>query len=221
MNRLISIVFMALFTGCEGLPNQHQFTPVAPQLLASKMGPEQPSREVAGSIYQEGRHMRLFEDRTARRVGDILTIRLVERTDASKKASTNVDKKSETDIPSFALLGNSVELETNLKGDRQFDGAGKSDQSNSLKGQVSAIVVDIYPNGNLMIRGEKMLTLNQGQEFVQISGMVRPDDIAADNSILSTQVADAQITYAGKGAMADANAAGWLSRFFLSPYWPF
>ena len=226
MKTLAVIALAALLIGCEGFPNQHRFTPVAPQLLASQLGPEQPPRVTTGSIYQQGRDMRLFEDRTARRVGDIITIRLVERTDASKKASTSMDKKSETMLANPTLFGRpfsagGVNLETDMTGDRTFDGAAESDQSNSLKGQISALVVDVYPNGNLLIRGEKMLTLNQGEEFVQISGVVRPDDIASDNSVLSTQVADAQITYAGKGALADANAVGWLARFFISALWPF
>ncbi|HAS51981.1 MAG TPA: flagellar basal body L-ring protein, partial [Gammaproteobacteria bacterium] len=85
----------------------------------------------------------------------------------------------------------------------------------------SAVVVGVYPNGNLAIRGEKMLTLNQGEEMVQISGVIRPEDIKADNSILSSQVADAKITYAGNGSLADANTIGWLGRFFLSPLFPF
>lgn len=226
MKALSIVTALALLSGCAGImPNQYQFTPVAPQSLAAQSGPEQP-RGSTGSIYKEGRDMRLFEDRTARRVGDVISIRLVERTDASKKASTAVDKSSDTTIANPTLFGHpfrigGVNLETGMSGSRKFDGSGESDQSNSLRGQVSAIVVGVHPNGNLVIRGEKKLTLNQGEEFVQISGVVRPDDIAPDNSVLSSQVADAQITYAGNGALADANAAGWLARFFLTALWPF
>lgn len=213
---------LLLLSGCTGIVNQHHFTPVAPYTV-----PEEPvSSPTTGSIYQAGRDMRLFEDRTARRIGDILTIRLVERTVASKKASTSVDKSSEINLSNPILFGEPVSidgynLEVEVEGNRVHAGAGASDQSNSLSGQISAVVVGVYPNGNLVIRGEKMLTLNQGEEFVQISGVVRTDDIRADNSVLSTQVADAKITYAGKGALADANATGWLGRFFLSPLWPF
>jgi flagellar L-ring protein precursor FlgH len=220
MKSVSAIAMLIVLAGCEGLPNQHRFTPVAPQ-VAGQIGAPQGASRSAGTIYKEGGEMRLFEDRTARRVGDILTIRLVERTDASKKASTSVGKESDTSFADPVLFGNSINLATEIKGNRTFDGSGQSDQSNSLRGQLSAIVVEVYPNGNLLIRGEKMLTLNQGQEFVQISGVVRLDDIEPDNSVLSTQVADAQITYGGKGAMADANAAGWLTRFFISPFWPF
>jgi flagellar L-ring protein precursor FlgH len=216
-----------LLSGCAGLFNP-EFTPVAPQAIPD----QQPMTVVTGSIYQADRDMRLFEDRTARRKGDIITIQLVERTDATKKASTSMDKGTEVELANPTLFGypfsadrvtsvDNVTLETSISGNRAFAGAGESDQSNSLHGQISAVVVDVYPNGNLMIRGEKMLTLNQGKEFVQISGVVRPDDISPDNSVLSTQVADAQISYIGKGAIADANTIGWLARFFFTMVWPF
>ena len=115
----------------------------------------------------------------------------------------------------------SVTLENTANGDRKLGGEGSSDQSNSLTGDISAVVIGVYPNGNLAIRGEKMLTLNQGEEVVQISGVIRPEDIAGDNSVPSSRVADAKITYAGNGVLADANTVGWLGRFFLSPLWPF
>ena len=219
---LITLGSLLALSGCTGILNQHHFTPVAPQAF-----PDQPpASPAAGSIYQANRYMRLFETRAARRVGDIVTIRLVESTNASKKAGTNFDKNDEVNLANPTLFGypfkiKGATLETHVNGSRTFDGKGESDQSNSLRGQISAFVVEVYPNGNMAIRGEKMLTLNQGEEFVQISGVVRPDDIGADDTVLSTQVADAQITYAGKGALADANSAGWLVRFFTSPLWPF
>jgi flagellar L-ring protein FlgH len=82
-------------------------------------------------------------------------------------------------------------------------------------------VADVLPNGNLVVRGEKWLTLNQGDEYIQISGIVRPIDIRTDNTVLSGLVADARITYSGKGMVADSNKMGWLSRFFASAIWPF
>ena len=170
--------------------------------------------------------MRLFEDRTARRVGDVLTIVLTEKTNASKSATTNITKDSDIQMANPIVFGNSIgyqnnSLEMRAQGNRLFEGEGASDQSNSLTGRVSAVVVDVHRNGNLVVRGGKKLTLNQGDEFVEIMGIVRPDDIRADNSVLSTQVADAQITYAGTGATADANAPGWFERALLHPLWPY
>ena len=220
-----ALAFVILLSGCSGLAPQYEFKPVTPKVMPLA-DPVDPASRQPGAIYQAGTDMRLFEDRTARRIGDAVVIRLVEKTAASKSATTSVDKKSEIDIQNPTLLGvpfsaGSLSLGSSANGERKLGGEGSSDQSNSLTGNISAVVVGVYPNGNLAIRGEKMLTLNQGEEVVQISGVIRPEDIAGDNSILSSRVADAKITYAGNGALADANTIGWLGRFFLSPLWPF
>ncbi len=225
MNKLAALVPMVLLCGCSGLAPRYDFNPVAPRVMPPA-DPADPGPRYSGTIYQAGRDMRVFEDRTARRVGDVVVIRLVEKTNASKSATTSIEKSSEAELANPTLFGapfsaGRVNLETGISAGRTTKGDGSSDQSNSLTGDVSAVVVGAYPNGNMMIRGEKMLTLNQGEEVVQISGVIRPEDIRADNSILSNRVADAKITYAGNGALADANTAGWLSRFFLSPLWPF
>lgn len=220
-----ALVLTVLLSGCSGLVPQHEFKPVTPQVM-SPTKPVDPGSRSSGTIYQAGTDMRLFEDRSARRIGDIVVIRLVEETAATKSATTGVSKSSDIALQNPFLLGapfsaGSVKLNASVSGERELGGEGSSDQSNSLTGNVSAVVVGVYPNGNLAIRGEKMLTLNQGEEVVQISGVIRPEDIAGDNSILSSRVADAKITYAGNGALADANTIGWLGRFFLSPLWPF
>ena len=108
-----------------------------------------------------------------------------------------------------------------LDGERSFDGAGSSSQSNQLTGQITVTVAQRLPNGNLIVRGEKWLTINQGQELVRIAGIVRPQDIGQDNVVPSTRVADARISYTGRGTLADANTRGWLSRFFNSKWMPF
>ncbi|MBK9953208.1 MAG: flagellar basal body L-ring protein FlgH [Candidatus Competibacteraceae bacterium] len=220
-----ALALIVLLSGCSGLAPHYDFKPVTPQVMPLA-DPVDPSSRRSGAIYQAGADMRLFEDRTARRIGDTVVIRLVEKTAATKSASTNASKKSEIDIQNPTVLGvpfalGSVMLENSANGERKLGGEGSSDQSNSLTGDVSAVVVGVYPNGNLAIRGEKMLTLNQGEEVVQISGVIRPEDIASDNTIPSNRVADAKITYAGNGALADANTIGWFGRFFLSPLWPF
>lgn len=225
MKAIVVLLWVFLLGGCMTAPNIHQFEPVAPQVMTQSPQLAVPASPANGAIYQAGQTLRLFEDRTARHPGDILTVRLVESTNASKSANSAVDKSSSTSLPNPLIFGElgalgANDLQVEIEGNRDFSGGGQSNQSNSLNGQISAVVTHVYPNGNLAIRGEKMLTLNQGEEYVQLAGMVRPDDIAPDNSILSTQVADAKITYGGTGAMADANATGWLQRFFLSPLWP-
>lgn len=207
-------------SACTTLPLDHQFTPVTPSVMGS-LAQTQP-RPANGAIYRAGTDMRLFESRTARRIGDIITITLAEKTAATKKADTKLGKSSASQLATPAVLfGRTIDkAAVSLTNDTTFDGKGSADQSNSLSGTISAVVTDVYPNGNLQIRGEKEVTLNQGQEFVIVQGVVRPDDIAADNSVASSKVADAQITYAGKGALADSNTAGWLTRLLMHAFFP-
>lgn len=180
-----------------------------------------------GAIYRPETERALFEDRTARRIGDVLTIVLTEHTNASKSATTKASKSQSVEVADPTLFGHHVTwggkpvLSTSIKGDRDFDGEGSSQQSNQLTGNITVQVVGRHPNGNLLVKGEKWLTLNQGQELVRIEGIVRPTDIGPDNSVASTQVADARITYSGRGALADSNTMGWLARFFNHPVWPF
>jgi len=170
--------------------------------------------------------MELFNDPRAHRVGDILTISLVESTQASKKASTSTSKKDKSNLAAPTILGRPIsiggkDVSFGTDGDRSFDGSGNSSQSNQLTGSITVTVAQRLSNGNLLVRGEKWLTINQGQELVRISGIVRPQDIGQDNSVPSTRVADARIGYTGRGTLADANTQGWLSRFFGSKWMPF
>ncbi|MHA6205489.1 flagellar basal body L-ring protein FlgH [Dyella soli] len=218
----ISIVLsMALLAACGMQPTRDDRAWAATP-------PQEPTAPAPtdGSIYHAEQGMELFNDARAHRVGDILTIALVESTQASKKASTNTSKKDKANIAAPTLLGQSVTLngkpvDISTSGDRSFGGSGDSSQSNQLTGSITVTVAQRLSNGNLLVRGEKLLTINQGQEQIRISGIVRPQDIGQDNSVPSTRVADAQIAYTGKGSMADANTQGWLSRFFSSKWMPY
>jgi flagellar L-ring protein FlgH len=214
---------VALLEGCAEMQPQMRdpaFAPVAPADL-------RPPVQNTGGIYQSGYDMRLFEDNKATRIGDILTIKLQEVTQAKKGDAMNTNKNisisaSAPSVMGFALsalTGNDAKTEVASK--RTFAGQGKADQSNSLEGDISVTVTEVLPNGNLKVRGEKRVTLNQGDEYVRLSGIVRPVDIAADNSISSDKVADATLMYIGDGAVADASKMGWLSRALLSPWFPF
>jgi flagellar L-ring protein FlgH len=180
-----------------------------------------------GSIYQVGRDVALFENPIARHVGDIVTITLSEATNAQKSATTTTAKTTTDALPGMTLFGSPVTihgssvLSANINDANQFSGAGTSAQSNALTGYITATVAKVLPNGNLFLKGEKKIWINQGMENVLLSGVIRPIDLAPDNSISSERVANARITYDGRGAIADANAAGWLSRFFNSPWTPF
>jgi flagellar L-ring protein precursor FlgH len=216
-----AVLALALLAGCGMQPprDDHQWAATMP--VEQNAAPP-----TDGSIYHAEQGMELFNDARAHRVGDILTISLVESTQASKKASTSTSKKDASSISAPTILGHALKVggktaDTSLNGNRTFDGAGDSSQSNQLTGSITVTVAQRLSNGNLLVRGEKMLTINQGQELIRISGIVRPQDILQDNSVPSTRVADAQIAYTGKGSLADANTQGWLSRFFSSKWMPY
>ena len=188
---------------------------------------EAPPPPTNGAIYQAGRDIALFENPVARHVGDIVTIVLHEQTDAQKSATTSTQKTTTDTLPGMTLLGKSVTahgvpiLSNSINDAAKFDGQGASKQSNSLTGYITVTVTKVLPNGNVFVQGEKWIGINQGREYVRLSGVIRPIDVAADNSISSSKVANANVSYGGKGTLADANAQGWLSRFFNSPWTPF
>ncbi len=181
----------------------------------------------AGTIYSAGMDMRLFEDRKAQRVGDILTVVLAEQTNATKNSQTSTGKTTEATLSNPTVFGTPLThkgvslFAGSLSGDSSFDGGGSSSQSNSLAGDITVTVMERRPNGNLLISGEKWVTLNQGQEFIRLSGIIRPDDIEPDNTLLSSRIANAQITYSSKGVMAAANKMGLIGRFFNSVFHPY
>ncbi|MGN2249280.1 flagellar basal body L-ring protein FlgH [Frateuria sp. GZRe14] len=213
---------LALLAGCMAMParDDGEWAPTPP------MQPEVAAAPADGAIYHDNQNMELFSDARAHRVGDILTIVLVESTQASKKASTSTSKKDKADVAAPTIMGKDLTINGNplsvgLDSERNFDGIGSSSQSNQLTGQITVTVAQRLSNGNLIVRGEKWLTINQGQELVRIAGIVRPQDIGQDNTVASTRVADARISYTGRGTLADANTRGWLSRFFNSKWMPF
>lgn len=193
----------------------------APAVSASYQQPQQTN----GSLYHE-RSMSLFTDSKARNVGDIITIELTERTVSRKSSGVKVRKDSSTSLPAGTILGmtptlNGASFDTSISQERDFKGDAGADQSNSLSGSIAVTVADVLPNGNLIVRGEKWMTLNRGDEFIRISGILRPDDISRQNTVSSTKLANAQISYSGTGELASSQSMGWLSRFFNSAYWPF
>ncbi len=183
--------------------------------------------ESEGSIYNRAWTMSLFDDNRARKIGDTIIVELAEATNASKRSSTSTSKSQDVDIPGPTIFGRPVThngvpiLETDIESDHGFDGEGSSSQSNSLTGNITVLVKDVLPNGNMIVEGEKWLTINQGKEYVKLTGIVRPSDIETDNTVPSWKVANADISYSGEGALHDANRMGWLGRFFQSIFSPF
>jgi flagellar L-ring protein FlgH len=180
-----------------------------------------------GAIYRADHELELASNPIARHVGDIVTIVLEEQTAAQKSATTDTSKQTNVTLPSPTLLGKPLTfhgnpiLSNSIDNSTKFTGAGDSAQSNSLTGYLAVTVIKVLPNGYLLVSGQKQIGLNQGQEYIRVTGVIRPIDLASDDSVPSYRVANAQISYSGKGAINDVNAQSWLSRFFNSPWMPF
>jgi flagellar L-ring protein precursor FlgH len=220
---LMTVAAVILMSACSSAPAKNQsedYESAAPTAMAD-------DSQNMGSIYRSGYGMSLFLDRRARQVGDIITVTLEEKTDASKSSSTATGKESNISVPTVTLLGRGVThngvpiISSGVSSDQDFSGQGTSSQSNSLTGSITVTVSEVLRNGSLRVRGEKWVTINQGEEFIRIKGIVRPEDIGPDNAVPSYKIADARITYSGKGALADANSMGWLARIFQSVISPF
>lgn len=225
-SKLILLVFPALLSGCINSPSR-----IHPDYASAEpidYYPEVELQEPTGSIYADsGYNMVLFEDLRARQVGDILTVLLAEATDAAKTSDTTLDKSNSTSVTDPILggkarvIGSDSNLGFDLSTNHAFDGESASNQSNSLQGSITVTIAKVFPGGNLYIQGEKWIQINQGNEYIRLRGIIRPVDISTTNTIVSTKIADARISYGGTGATADVNKVGWLSRFFISPIWPF
>ncbi|ALP54749.1 hypothetical protein Tel_05460 [Candidatus Tenderia electrophaga] len=230
---MLSLTLLSLLAaGCSTAPAKlaaEGFETVRPPYVS----PPPPQQ---GAIFQAGYGISLYEDMRARRVGDVITIVLTERTNASKQASTSTSKDTSIEVENPTLFGRELRfdlprpfnsskqnatLATSVDSSNAFDGEGDSAQSNSLTGNITVTVAEVLPNGNLIVQGQKRVTINQGDEVVRFSGIVRPQDISPDNTVVSTKVANARIAYVGEGMLADANSQGWLGRFFNSKWWPF
>jgi flagellar L-ring protein precursor FlgH len=190
------------------------YTPTAPQAPVA-----QPTN---GAIFLAENYTPLTSGARAGRIGDILTIVLVERMSATKSNSATTGRNGSVGLtpPATGPLNLFNPTDINMGGDQSFKGKGDAAQSNALSGEVSVTVAAVYPNGTMLVKGEKLVTLNRGDEAVQFSGLVRIADIGTDNRVPSTRVADARIRYTGKGEIARASKQGWLQSFFskISPF---
>ncbi len=224
MNKvLILIGFVLVLSGCVNTPpkpdNPH-FAPIRPQALNAP-------KSVNGSIFSSATNINLYGDGRAHRVGDIITVVLQESTSSQKNNKTEIDKSNNQTIAQPTILGEALTIDGRPlsasfgNSTTDFDGEGKVNMSNSLSGNISVTIHEVLANGVLIVKGEKWLTLNQGDEYIRVSGMIRPQDISADNTVNSTQIADARISYSGTGAVHDSNTMGWLSQFFIGQLWPF
>lgn len=214
--RLPVALFALLLAGCVTTTPPtaiHQPMTVRPEARMATLPPN-------GSIYNAATARPLFEDRRARLVGDTLTINIAEKTAAAKKSDTKADRSHDTSlgIPTIAGLPLKSFQGATLAANSStaFEGSGENTSSNNFTGTLTVTVIEVYPNGNLLVSGEKQIGLKEGEEFVRFSGVVNPMTITAGNTVQSTQVADARIEYKANGFIDSAQVMGWLGRFFLS-----
>lgn len=221
---MISLSFV-LFSGCatieatKVLPNDPDFAPILPETEEVAIVP-------SGSLFKANYVNNIYSDSKAHRIGDIISVILSENTSANKNAKTEIKKENTASLGAISGLGgapvtiNGDSVQFGVSQDNDFKGDSKSNQGNSLSGNISVHVLRVLPNGNLMIRGEKWITLNKGDEYIRLTGVIRSKDISSNNTIVSTKVANARIQYAGTGTFADANEQGWLTQFFNGKWWP-
>jgi flagellar L-ring protein precursor FlgH len=221
------LTLLVLLGGCAGVegPAHPEYVSIEPIEYPEVTVSSAPS---TGSLFTANRRMSLFEDVRAHQIGDIVSVVLIESTSAAKSADTDIGKDNSVSITDPTIFGAPVtinngryNLGTELSSSSAFTGEASSNQSNRLNGSIAVQVSRVLPNGNLEIQGEKWIKINQGDEYIRLRGIVRPEDLSPSNTIPSTLVADARISYGGTGALDQSNTPGWLTRFFMSPLMPF
>ncbi|HAF53976.1 MAG TPA: flagellar biosynthesis protein FlgH [Thauera sp.] len=218
LSAALALAALAVLSGCASI---HPTPPTAVhQPMTARPEGRAQAAPATGAIYQAAYARPLFEDRRARQVGDTITINLVERNTAQKSANANATRNGSMTagigpISRLPLKGlNGLELEADSESD--FAGKGAAAANNAFNGTITVTVIEVYPNGNLLVSGEKMVAINQGNEFIRFSGVINPNNVTAANSVQSTQVADARIEYRGSGFIDESNTMGWLQRFFVA-----
>lgn len=216
---LYAIVGLAALAsgGCAMMPKE----PLVQMPTTARAEPRA-AGPATGSIYASSYAGNpLFEDRRPRNVGDILTIVISENVNASKNSGTNASRTGSTTLAFNAvpralggLFGTSQNADVN--GANSLKASGGASAANTFNGTITVTVLEVLPNGNLVVSGEKQMAINQGAEFIRFSGVVNPRTITGDNAVPSTQVADARIEYTAKGYIDEAQNMGWLQRFFLN-----
>ena len=227
VQRIIGLILpVALIQACTSVPLEDDVFPDDPEFAPVSSSSLQPPPSINGSVYMPQFSLSLYTDAQANRVGDIITVVFDEQYNSSKSAATTSQKDSTNQstptnilntVPGWKNLG----LDIDLNHTRSFNGSGNADRSNSLSGTISVTVADILPNGVLQIRGEKWMALSEGDEFIRISGLIRPQDITPENTVMSSKVADARINFGGRGNLNNATKQGWFDRMTNSPWWPF
>lgn len=224
--RLLFVIGSALvLSGCASQQvagPSPEFAPVIPQPIAASSIP-------TGSIYTSANADSWFGEKKTYEVGDVITVLLSESVNGSATATNEASRETSTDVLTAAQLarigspgGLLLDSTSGLPIDTTIEssGSGSTGQSASLSGTMTAQVAEVYPNGNLMIRGEKIVNFSNGSEVIQVQGIIRPQDVQPDNSVQSKRIASAQITYKGAGQNANASKTPWGTNLLMA-IWPF
>ena len=211
----LPLTALALLAACNTVPPTNVHQP-----MTTRPSPRGESVAANGSIYQPGASRTLFEDRRARYTGDTMTIIIAETTSASTKSNTSLKRSGSISaavplvqgVPGKSLQGLSLAAQS----ENAHTGSGAAAANNVFTGNITVTVIEVLPNGNLLVSGEKQVSIGHGTEYIRLSGVVNPYFISTANTISSANVADARIEYKESGAISEAQVMGWLSRFFLS-----
>ena len=212
---LCLLVAGLMMSACTTVPPTNVHQP-----MTARPAPRSESLPASGSIYQAGASRTLFEDRRARYVGDTMTISISENTSASTKSNTSVSRSTSTSasVPTLTgLPGKSLQgIGLEASSANSLAGKGDAAANNVFTGTITVTVIEVLPNGNLLVSGEKQIAINQGNEFIRFSGIVNPVSVTGANTVQSTQVADARIEYRANGYIDETQQMGWLQRFFVN-----
>ena len=210
-----AIALALALVGCTTVPPTNVHQP-----MTARPAPRNETPAPNGSIYQAGVSRTLFEDRRARYVGDTMTITIAETTSASTASNTKASRSGSisASVPTVSgLPGKSLQgLELSASSDVSHDGKGDAAAKNAFTGNITVTVIEVLANGNLLVSGEKQVSIGAGTEYIRLSGVVNPYFISTANTISSANVADARIEYKESGAISEAQVMGWLARFFMT-----
>lgn len=213
--KLVYWLCLLAIAGCATVPPTNVHQP-----MSMRPSPRYETPVANGAIYQASASRPLFEDRRARFVGDTITVKITESTTASTKSNNKLDKTNNASASITGLnklpLQGLVGLNLSAESANAFSGKGEAANNNVFTGNMTVTVIDVLPNGNLLVSGEKQLAIGHEQEFVRVSGVVNPSFVDAFNVVESSKIADARIEYKSSGQLSDGQMMGWLARFFLN-----
>ena len=215
-------IMVLICTGCLTTQGTGENSSSSSKPLSSTLSNPAPGSE--GSLWAPRMPMNLYRDFKARNVGEIVTINVVESATASKNATTKTSRGSSLAAGWSGVLskmvGDWVGSDQKVNFENDFDGKGETTRSSQLNTYITAQVIQVFPNGNMVIQGSRQVQVNNENQFINVQGVIRPEDISAGNIILSTYIAEAKIELSGQGVVSDKQKPGWMARI-LDWVWPF